>query len=69
MFPSVEPEYRHKKSVSSVQDIFVIDENNLSHSPSHVTESTDQSAPVTFDMSNRVCINFILIYYNSFINM
>ncbi|XP_054717326.1 transmembrane protein 94-like [Uloborus diversus] len=43
----------NKKSVSSVQDIFVIDEVNLSHSPSHITESTDQSAPVTFDMSNR----------------
>ncbi|GFR33293.1 transmembrane protein 94 [Trichonephila clavata] len=44
---------RHKKSVSSLQDVFALDESNVSHSPSHVTESTDQSAPVTFDMSNR----------------
>ena len=60
LFTSSESEFKHKKSVSSVQDIFVIDENNISHSPSHITESTEQSAPVTFDMSNRVCINLIL---------
>ncbi|XP_035226390.1 transmembrane protein 94-like isoform X2 [Stegodyphus dumicola] len=53
LFHSGDQEFSNKKSVSSVQDIFVIDEGNLSHSPSHVTESTDQSAPVTFDMSNR----------------
>ncbi|GIY93984.1 transmembrane protein 94 [Caerostris extrusa] len=42
-----------RRSVSSLQDMFGMDESNVSHSPSHVTESTDQSAPVTFDMSNR----------------
>lgn len=39
-----------------LEDKYSIDdepEGNLSHSPSHVTESTEQSAPVTFDMSNR----------------
>ncbi|XP_055949901.1 transmembrane protein 94-like isoform X2 [Argiope bruennichi] len=53
LFEDENPIIRHKKSVSSLQDIFGLDESNVSHSPSHITESTDQSAPVTFDMSNR----------------
>lgn len=64
LFTSSESEFRHKKSLSSVQDIFVIDESNISHSPSHITESTEQSAPVTFDMSNRVCMNLHFYFFS-----
>ena len=42
----------HKGGGSSCWDVNV----SLTRSQSHVTESTEQSAPVAFDLSNRVSV-------------